>query len=334
MPPYRAEGVQGLIAAHVNEPVPLVSWTAGVSPAFDAVIARGMAKNVAERYHSAGALARAAQQALQVPARPVPNRGSAAGTGTPPAMTPNQWTTPPGPQAAPPAAWAQPGPRPGVPYAAAPPGRARGRSDDWSKARTRADATASQRDWSRQGLRIGAAATAVVAVIALVGWMTRSSDDQPDSPGSGMDQSAGRSAAVEQLTKVMPTGYPAGRCEVVAVQSGAVTEMDCGRNSEVGGPVAATYTLYEDRGALRAAFQALVEKSRAVTCPGRIQSPGAWHRASTPPGKSDGMLLCGFRQSLPRIVWTAEADLLLSDVQADERADTFQPLFAWWGMHS
>jgi serine/threonine-protein kinase len=214
------------------------------------------------------------------------------------------------------------------------PVRTRGRSDDWSTARTRADATASQRDWSRHGPRIAVAATAAVAVIALVGWMTRSSDDQPDSPGSSVDQSAGRSAAVEQLTKVMPTGYPAGRCEVVAAQSGAVTEMDCGRNSEVGGPVAATYTLYEDRGALRAAFQALVEKSRAVTCPGRIQSPGAWHRASTPPGKSDGMLLCGFRQSLLRIVWTSEADLLLSDVQADERADSFQPLFAWWGMHS
>jgi hypothetical protein len=46
------------------------------------------------------------------------------------------------------------------------------------------------------------------------------------------------------------------------------------------------------------------------------------------------MLLCGFRQNLPRIVWTAEADLLLSDVQADERAATFEPLFAWWGTHS
>lgn len=322
-PPYRAEGVQGLIAAHVTEPVPQASWTPGVSPAFDEVIARGMAKNAAERYPSAGELARAAQQALQVPApgHPVPNRGSAAGMGAPPALTPPQ------------AAWA-PAPRPGLPYAAAQPARARGRSDDWSKDRTRVGGPAFQRDWSRHSARIAAAATALVAVIALVGWMTRNNDDQPDSPGSATDQSAVRSAAVEQLTKVMPSGYPAGRCEVVAAQDGAATEMECGRNIEVGGPVAATYTLYEDRGALRAAFQALVEESRAVICPGRIQSPGPWHRASTPPGKSDGMLLCGFRQNLPRIVWTAEADLLLSDVQADERAATFEPLFAWWGTHS
>jgi hypothetical protein len=337
MPPYRAEGVQGFIAAHVNEPVPRPSWTAGVSPAFDEVIARGMAKDAAERYPSAGELARAAQQALQVPApgHQVPNRGSAAGMGAPLAMTPHQWTAPPAAQAPPAAAWAQPGPPPpGLPYAAAQPARARGHSGDWSKARTRVGAPAFQRNWPRHGPRIAAAATALIAVIALMGWMTRSNDDQPDSPGSSTDQSAGRSAAAEQLTKVIPTGYPAGRCEVVAAQAGAVTEMDCGRNIEVGGPVAATYTLYQDRGALRAAFQALVEKSRAVTCPGRIQSPGAWHRASTPPGKSDGMLLCGFRQNLPRIVWTAEADLLLSDVQADERAATFEPLFAWWGTHS
>lgn len=191
--------------------------------------------------------------------------------------------------------------------------RPRVRSDDWSKARTRLDAAPSRRGWSRNGPPIAAAATALVAVIALVGWMTRSNDDQPDSSAPAADQSVEHSAAVEQLTKVMPAGYPPDRCEVMAAQSGAVAEMHCGRSIEAGGPVAATYTLYEDRGALRSAFAALVKQSRAVTCPGRIQSPGAWHRASTPPGQSDGMLLCGFRQNVPRIVWTAESDLLLSD---------------------
>jgi serine/threonine-protein kinase len=58
------------VSAHMMEPIPKPSEQGtGVSPAFDAVIAGGMAKNPIERYPTAGALAEAAHRALSSPER-------------------------------------------------------------------------------------------------------------------------------------------------------------------------------------------------------------------------------------------------------------------------
>ncbi len=68
-PPYRADSVERLIAAHLLEPAPRPSQLrpGRVPLALDHVIARGMAKNPGERYLSAGDLAVAAHEALTVP---------------------------------------------------------------------------------------------------------------------------------------------------------------------------------------------------------------------------------------------------------------------------
>ncbi|OBG18773.1 serine/threonine protein kinase [Mycobacterium sp. 852002-51057_SCH5723018] len=64
-PPFTAPGVEQLIAAHMSAPPPQPSVVnPHVPPAFDDVIARGMAKDPDDRYGSAGALGRAAQRAL------------------------------------------------------------------------------------------------------------------------------------------------------------------------------------------------------------------------------------------------------------------------------
>lgn len=74
--PFEAGDLRQVMSAHMFSPPPRPSVTRrGVSPAFDAVIARGMAKNPADRYPSAGDLARAAAEAAHVPvaaARPSP----------------------------------------------------------------------------------------------------------------------------------------------------------------------------------------------------------------------------------------------------------------------
>ena len=63
--PFTAGGVEQLIAAHMSAPPPRPSVVnPRVPPAFDDVIARGMAKDPDDRYGSAGALGRAAQRAL------------------------------------------------------------------------------------------------------------------------------------------------------------------------------------------------------------------------------------------------------------------------------
>jgi serine/threonine-protein kinase len=68
-PPFRADTIERLVAAHLMEPAPRPSQLrpGRIPAAMDEVIAKGMAKNPDERYRSAGELANAAQDALTAP---------------------------------------------------------------------------------------------------------------------------------------------------------------------------------------------------------------------------------------------------------------------------
>jgi serine/threonine-protein kinase len=67
-PPYRADSASVLVTAHLMDPIPQPSVSrSNIPKAFDAVIARGMAKKPEDRYASAGDLALAANQALSDP---------------------------------------------------------------------------------------------------------------------------------------------------------------------------------------------------------------------------------------------------------------------------
>ena len=91
--PFPGDGIQQQIAGHLSKPPPRTSVVkAGVPESFDGVIAKGMAKNPAERYPTAIALAEAAREALE--------RGPRE---TPPHATPTQLAA------------TQPAPRPGPP---------------------------------------------------------------------------------------------------------------------------------------------------------------------------------------------------------------------------
>lgn len=69
--PYAGDSLEEQLNAHVNTPPPRASIIApGVPPAFDAVIAKGMAKDVESRYQSAIELAEAARAALADPGDP------------------------------------------------------------------------------------------------------------------------------------------------------------------------------------------------------------------------------------------------------------------------
>jgi serine/threonine-protein kinase len=65
VPPYRTESLPALMGAHLTRPVPRPSHENPTVPSsFDQVIALGLAKEPAERYHTAGDLARSDHEAL------------------------------------------------------------------------------------------------------------------------------------------------------------------------------------------------------------------------------------------------------------------------------
>ncbi|AQA04501.1 hypothetical protein BVC93_21035 [Mycobacterium sp. MS1601] len=71
--PFRSDSVSVLITAHLMEPAPRPSLVLpGLPQTLDAVVAQGMAKNPAERFATAGDMARAAESTLSFAAPPPP----------------------------------------------------------------------------------------------------------------------------------------------------------------------------------------------------------------------------------------------------------------------
>ncbi|KXO99739.1 Probable serine/threonine-protein kinase pknH (plasmid) [Tsukamurella tyrosinosolvens] len=62
--PYRGDSLGAMLKQHLTAPIPRPSTEASVPPAMDTVIARGMAKDPADRFSSCGELASAAREAL------------------------------------------------------------------------------------------------------------------------------------------------------------------------------------------------------------------------------------------------------------------------------
>jgi serine/threonine protein kinase len=80
-PPYANETNEGRLLAKIQEPAPMVTQVApGIPPAFDAVLARALARDPDERYPSAGELGRAAQAAAGRPSSITFNREIGVGS--------------------------------------------------------------------------------------------------------------------------------------------------------------------------------------------------------------------------------------------------------------
>jgi hypothetical protein len=179
------------------------------------------------------------------------------------------------------------------------------------------------------------AGVAAVVIAGLAVWLV-----WPSSGGSGSGAGATTSAtpavdveANAKLLRALPPGYASDACKAADLPNGAAAKVDCTANADLGGPPSASYTLLQDKDALRTAFDDVVRATSVVTCPGNIQSPGPWRRNATP-DKVSGTLVCGSQQSLPTVAWTNDTSLLLCVVRASAGGPTLDQLYAWWSTHS
>jgi hypothetical protein len=95
-PPFRRATVPVTITAHLHDPPPRPSETDGVPVAFDAVIARALAKAPADRYPSAGDLGRAARAAVAGELVSTARGSVATGAATPEEAEPTRIAPAPG----------------------------------------------------------------------------------------------------------------------------------------------------------------------------------------------------------------------------------------------
>ncbi|BBX72568.1 hypothetical protein MSHI_04740 [Mycobacterium shinjukuense] len=381
-PPYRADSATMVVTAHLMDPIPQPSVArAGIPKAFDAVIARGMAKKPEDRYASAGDLARAAHEALSTPdqdhAEDILRRSQEAtlpGTAlapqpSPPAYAPPP-TTPPGQQSYTPSyadqfssgpvpagqpAWTPAsGPIPATSHSAqyyqgggwgtTPPGAQQpGGPPSWSQP------PRGRNPWP---IVAGVAALVVVLILAGIGiWIVASSDKTPKasdvttpvtSPSKSTSTTSSSAPTTtptgdpqSRLLSLLPSGYASGTCTPTtpkpdSVWTGAVAMVDCGQNSNQGGPSRAVYGLFPNLSALKQAFNDDIAAVELANCPGEGPSPDGWHYEKDPT-VTVGMIACGTYKNHPNVIWSNEPKLMLSDVFGDPA--TLEDLHNWWAKY-
>lgn len=327
--PFPGDSVSMVITAHLMNPVPAPSTIRpGIPTAFDAVIARGMAKRPEDRFATAGALAAAATEALstrdQTQAADIVARGEAATRPAPRFGTPTPYpTTPPPPRF----------------YTPPPSG------PTWNQQPPNAPGPGKKTAW----VPIAAAAGVFVLVIAALGvfWLVKPDDttaapattaaptstrgpvettETTEPAGSTESESAG--TLENRLLGMLPRDYAPGTCQVVHPPvTGALATVDCGPATSPGGPAASRYSLFADQGALSGHFDdAIKGDSELLQCPGSgIDSPTTWHYTDSAQ-RAEGSIACGTYADGPDITWTKNSDLMIGNIQAPD----MEQLHQWW----
>ncbi|OSC42227.1 serine/threonine-protein kinase [Mycobacterium decipiens] len=366
-PPYRADSAGMLITAHLMAPIPRPSQLRpGIPAAFDEVIARGMAKNPQDRYASAGELALAAHQALSAPHQAQEFRilkrsqesglrdDAAADPGityvAPPSATPSA-PTPVTPMAQPDLSFPEPVsplsfPTTSLNTSAFKPDTSwPGHSDTPPPQRPPGDApplgqpapliSRLRNPW----LLLGAAALVVLVVLAAQGVRLSLRPNTSSAPqtvttgptATSAPASPASADALARLLSLLPLGYAPGTCRSFLPPKDALARVLCDKNIDPGGPSRGIYALFGETATLRQSFDGLLRTDIMVTCPGETKSPTSWQHPDSP--QVGGMVFCAVQESSPTVVWTNEAQLMISLVQGDPQGPNLDQLFGWWKKH-
>ena len=349
-PPYPSDSAGTLVSAHMLSPIPQPSTErSGIPKAFDAVIARGMAKKPEDRYASAGDLALAARQALSDPdqdqAANILLRSQEATL--PGIAKPSPAAAQPTPQYSPVNGgnWAGPPPTPPAPphqFVAVP-------TPPWNQPPAKPKRNA----WpviAAVAALVVALGLAAVGISLIVGHHTDKPQAHPSTTSTTTrartttattpttatsETSAPANDAQSNLLSLLPKGYPTGACKPATPKADSIwlnslAMAECDQNTKPGGPSHAVYGLFANQDVLKKAFDDDVAVVQLANCPDGKPSPGSWHYEQTP-NETAGMFACATYQDHPNLIWTNNDSLILSDVFGDP--PTMQDLDGWWAKY-
>jgi serine/threonine kinase PknH len=370
-PPYPADSAGVLVSAHMMEPIPQPSTKrSGIPRAFDAVIARGMAKNSQDRYASAGDLARAAHEALTNPDQDqaadivrrseestLPHRNVAsrsvqhprapvADPAEPPTRALHSQPVRRADQPSPTPQHYQPrwgGPPPSAPQQFTGPA-------PWSQG------PSPPRKRNPWAIVAGAAAVVAVLVLAAIGIsLAMGHDDNKNSNAHrttttttttsvatttttttrSTSPSTPPADAQNRLLAVLPAGYPPGTCKPEdKPMSGAIVSFTCGQNTDPNGPTVAAYGLFPGLKGLQDAFSRFMQSDTVVKCPGDKVSPGTWWH-NKDPNTVLGQIACATHKGgQPRVMWTNQQTMVFALVGGKAQGPNLDQLYKWWTSHS
>jgi serine/threonine protein kinase len=367
--PFPADGAAAQMGAHLTAPPPVLSQARpGVPVALDAVVARGMAKNPADRYPTAAAFASAVRAALATPT-PAPIQTwqkTLPGLVTPPRPMPTLQARPGGsapmtpPRPMPAHAGPPTGPYPG-PYSRPLTGSAP------LTAPSQPPPSKSQRG---RWIALCSALAGIVVVALLVTYFvskdktTQTGSPSPTppvtvTPGSSSSPSVMPPPSTSEsstskpehdlaLYNALPAVYKQYTCVDAAAPSGTAAAVEC-TDSNVGDvrignvvfpqPTGAKFYRFADAAAMDAYFQNVV-KTQGLT---RNDAQGAcrpekypkiwgtYYRAEVPNPVPGEYLTC-FLGDPAQLVWTEKKSLIAGVLLSTKVTDTNQldMLYQWW----
>ncbi|SDG70130.1 serine/threonine-protein kinase [Klenkia brasiliensis] len=303
--------------AHLDAtPPPPSALRPGLPQVLDGVVLRGLAKDPAQRWTSAGGMAAAARAALGVsgievprPAERPPGPHGTAPTvvgGAPDAGRPVTALGPARTSAPPPAF---PGPPPWAPSPAAPTGGGP----------------------RRRGLQVALAALAVLAV-GLGTWAAIA------TVRGGQARADLADARQALLAVDLPRDVDPASCTRTDPGDGVLIGLDCGVSPSADGPSSQSYALSASPGAAAAAFDALVAQDGLTQLDGDSSSDCSgldgdqgWVRLTDFDGQPRGRLSCSVdADGAPRLTWTWDDRSGYATVTGRGGQQGLSELLGWW----
>jgi actin-like ATPase involved in cell morphogenesis len=183
-----------------------------------------------------------------------------------------------------------------------------------------------------------AVALAVAAVLSIWFFWLKPAPANPDNAGP-TPSAAGTATPTSvnynaRLFNLIPSGYNPDGCQPSAPVQDALATIDCGQNSDPGGPAVARYSLFATATALHNAFtKSMSADDRSSPCPGSNVAPDTWFHTATP-NQVAGSLACGTYHNDADMTWTNEFTLVLADARGSPNGPSIEQIYNWWGSHS